>query len=292
MGDVSGACDARFEPVRDALAGQLDTGDELGACIVVDLDGETVVDVWGGWSRRGAQRPWERGHDHQRVVDHQDDDHARRADARRPRAARRRTRRSRSTGPSSPPTARRTSRSATCCRTPPACRAGPSRSRSRTSTTGRSRDRPARRAGAVVGAGHRLGLPRAEPGPPGRRGGPPDHRQAAQAVRRRGDRRPARRRLPDRRDARPTGPHRARRPAPAAADRPRGARPRTARCSRRFTGPAADASDANTPGWRRAEIGALNGHGNARSVARILSVVAIGGVVDGVRLLSPDDDRR
>ena len=54
-----------------------------------------------------------------------------------------------------------------------------------------------------------------------------------------------------------------------------------------FTGPAPDASIAWTEGWRRAEIGAANGHGNARSVARIQSVVANGGEVDGVRLLSP-----
>jgi CubicO group peptidase (beta-lactamase class C family) len=57
---------------------------------------------------------------------------------------------------------------------------------------------------------------------------------------------------------------------------------------RTFTGPAADAAKANTPGWRCADMGALNGHGNAHSVARILSAVARGGTVDGVRLLSPD----
>ena len=33
-------------------------------------------------------------------------------------------------------------------------------------------------------------------------------------------------------------------------------------------------------------MGALNGHGNARSVARILSSISLGGEVDGVRLLS------
>ena len=49
-----------------------------------------------------------------------------------------------------------------------------------------------------------------------------------------------------------------------------------------FTGPAVDAAEANTPGWRRADIGAANGHGNARSVARILSVISRGGEVDGV----------
>ncbi|MDH6291981.1 serine hydrolase domain-containing protein [Rhodococcus opacus] len=54
-----------------------------------------------------------------------------------------------------------------------------------------------------------------------------------------------------------------------------------------LTGPGPAAEDANTPGWRSADIGAANGHGNARSVARALSAVALGGEVDGVRLLSP-----
>jgi len=54
-----------------------------------------------------------------------------------------------------------------------------------------------------------------------------------------------------------------------------------------FTGPPVDANHANTEAWRRAEIGAANGHGNARSVARIQSVVTNGGTVDGVTLLSP-----
>ena len=57
---------------------------------------------------------------------------------------------------------------------------------------------------------------------------------------------------------------------------------------RTLTGPVAAAEEANTPGWRRADIGAANGHGNARSVARVMSVVARGGQVDGVRLLGGD----
>jgi CubicO group peptidase (beta-lactamase class C family) len=44
--------------------------------------------------------------------------------------------------------------------------------------------------------------------------------------------------------------------------------------------------DANTVAWRRAEIPAGNGFGNARSVALLLSVMACGGAVGGVRLLS------
>ena len=54
-----------------------------------------------------------------------------------------------------------------------------------------------------------------------------------------------------------------------------------------FTGPAPDASVAWTPEWRQADIGAANGHGNARSVAQLQAVVACGGEVNGVKLLSP-----
>ena len=53
-------------------------------------------------------------------------------------------------------------------------------------------------------------------------------------------------------------------------------------------GPAGVAEVASTPGWRRADIGAANGHGNARSVARVMSAVGRGGEVDGVRPLGPD----
>ncbi|WP_127784109.1 serine hydrolase domain-containing protein [Rhodococcus sp. X156] len=56
---------------------------------------------------------------------------------------------------------------------------------------------------------------------------------------------------------------------------------------RTFTGPVADARASWTDAWRTAEIGGANGHGNARALARIQSVIACGGEVDGVRLLSP-----
>jgi CubicO group peptidase (beta-lactamase class C family) len=54
-----------------------------------------------------------------------------------------------------------------------------------------------------------------------------------------------------------------------------------------MTGPVPDAAAANTAGWRNADMGACNGHGNARSVARIMSALALGGEVDGIRLLGP-----
>ena len=45
--------------------------------------------------------------------------------------------------------------------------------------------------------------------------------------------------------------------------------------------------DGNSVAWRRALIPAASGFGNARSVALVQSVMACGGVVGGVRLLSP-----
>jgi CubicO group peptidase (beta-lactamase class C family) len=56
--DVQGTCDARFEPVRDVLAEQLGSGNDTGASVVVDVDGRTVLDLWGGWCDPGHGRPW------------------------------------------------------------------------------------------------------------------------------------------------------------------------------------------------------------------------------------------
>jgi len=57
MAEVHGSCDDRFGRVRETLAQQLD-GDELGASIAVDLDGETVVDLWGGYRDADRTTPW------------------------------------------------------------------------------------------------------------------------------------------------------------------------------------------------------------------------------------------
>jgi CubicO group peptidase (beta-lactamase class C family) len=56
--------------------------------------------------------------------------------------------------------------------------------------------------------------------------------------------------------------------------------------ARTLGNPPLDASVSYTIPWRRAEIPAANGHGNARSVAAVQSVLACGGEVNGVRLLS------
>ncbi|KUN81163.1 serine hydrolase [Streptomyces bungoensis] len=56
---------------------------------------------------------------------------------------------------------------------------------------------------------------------------------------------------------------------------------------RESIGAAIRVKDANSAAWRRAHIPAVNGFGNARSVALVQSVLANRGTADGVRLLSP-----
>ncbi|MFD3506445.1 serine hydrolase domain-containing protein [Nocardia sp. NPDC058666] len=54
-----------------------------------------------------------------------------------------------------------------------------------------------------------------------------------------------------------------------------------------LTSPWLEVSETATQGWREAEIGGTNGHGNARSVARIQSLIANGGELSGRRYLAP-----
>jgi CubicO group peptidase (beta-lactamase class C family) len=60
MADLDGVSDGRFAEVAAQLSGNLDAGDELGASIAVTVDGEAVVDLWGGWADRGRTAPWRR----------------------------------------------------------------------------------------------------------------------------------------------------------------------------------------------------------------------------------------
>ena len=54
-----GWCDTRFSSVREALEANLDSREELGASIAVDIDGQTVVDLWGGWRDQARTQPWD-----------------------------------------------------------------------------------------------------------------------------------------------------------------------------------------------------------------------------------------
>jgi len=58
MADVHGMCDDRFEGVRTALEESLDRGTDVGASVAVYLDGEPVVDIWGGFVDAEHGAPW------------------------------------------------------------------------------------------------------------------------------------------------------------------------------------------------------------------------------------------
>jgi len=59
MGDIHGSFDGRFGAVRDALAESLADRD-VGASVAVFVGDELVVDLWGGYADAGRSRPWER----------------------------------------------------------------------------------------------------------------------------------------------------------------------------------------------------------------------------------------
>ena len=60
MAEVHGEFDPRFAAVADALAGNLDSGTDVGASVAVVLDGAFVVDIWGGSKQPDGSEPWER----------------------------------------------------------------------------------------------------------------------------------------------------------------------------------------------------------------------------------------
>jgi CubicO group peptidase (beta-lactamase class C family) len=55
---VKGRCDARFEGVRQAFVHNFATGADVGASVAVTLDGELVVDLWGGHLDEATAAPW------------------------------------------------------------------------------------------------------------------------------------------------------------------------------------------------------------------------------------------
>jgi CubicO group peptidase (beta-lactamase class C family) len=56
---LRGRYDVRFRPVVDAFLENFRVEEELGAGTSVVLDGETVVDLWGGWARADQSEEWD-----------------------------------------------------------------------------------------------------------------------------------------------------------------------------------------------------------------------------------------
>lgn len=58
--EVSGDCDPRFAAVKDAFAANFENSGDVGASVAVTLHGDLVVDIWGGHQDVARTVPWER----------------------------------------------------------------------------------------------------------------------------------------------------------------------------------------------------------------------------------------
>ena len=57
---VEGTCAPRFTPVQDTFGGLLESGMDVGASVAVAVDGVLAVDLWGGFADGERTRPWQR----------------------------------------------------------------------------------------------------------------------------------------------------------------------------------------------------------------------------------------
>ncbi len=57
---VQGQCDPKFQGVREAFEANFRRGADVGASVAITLEGETVVDLWGGARDAAGALPWER----------------------------------------------------------------------------------------------------------------------------------------------------------------------------------------------------------------------------------------
>lgn len=56
--DIHGSCGSKFDRVRDAFERNFTDGDEVGAAVAVWVDGDLVVNLWGGWADAARTRRW------------------------------------------------------------------------------------------------------------------------------------------------------------------------------------------------------------------------------------------
>ena len=57
--EVQGRCDERFSGVRDAFAQNFEKFGEAGAAVAVTIDGQPVIDLWGGVLDKDTRKPWQ-----------------------------------------------------------------------------------------------------------------------------------------------------------------------------------------------------------------------------------------
>jgi len=57
---IEGACDPKFNSVKEAFAENFEKRHEVGAAAALMLDGKSVVDIWAGYADQAKTRPWTR----------------------------------------------------------------------------------------------------------------------------------------------------------------------------------------------------------------------------------------
>ncbi|RJG03275.1 serine hydrolase domain-containing protein [Noviherbaspirillum sedimenti] len=58
MAGIKGLCNPRFQRVQEMLSEYIDAGKEVGASLYLNIDGEDVIDMWGGWRERERETAW------------------------------------------------------------------------------------------------------------------------------------------------------------------------------------------------------------------------------------------
>jgi len=58
--EINGLCESRFQAVKDTFARNFEEGMEVGASFAVTINGEYVIDIWGGYKDRERTQPWEK----------------------------------------------------------------------------------------------------------------------------------------------------------------------------------------------------------------------------------------
>jgi CubicO group peptidase (beta-lactamase class C family) len=57
--DISGTCSDEFAAVKDAFAANFTQNGDVGASVAIVKDGELIVDLWGGFQDRAATQAWQ-----------------------------------------------------------------------------------------------------------------------------------------------------------------------------------------------------------------------------------------
>ncbi len=56
---VEGQCDEKFASVREIFASNIEQGNDVGASFALTIDGEMVIDIWGGHLDEEKTKPWQ-----------------------------------------------------------------------------------------------------------------------------------------------------------------------------------------------------------------------------------------